>query len=82
VKKSFNIQELLHPKSKGHGIKAHAPLLVESFSKTPKFMESSPHTPPCGKVFQDSKGHGIKAHAPLLVESFSKTPKVIESSPW
>jgi hypothetical protein len=31
VKKSFNIQELLHRKFKFHGTKSHAPLLVESF---------------------------------------------------
>jgi hypothetical protein len=36
VKKSFNIQELLHCKSKRHGTKAHAPFLVESFPKKPK----------------------------------------------
>jgi len=35
VKKSFNIHELLHGKSKHHGTKAHAPLLMESFPKTP-----------------------------------------------
>jgi len=33
VKKSFNIQELLHPKPKCHGTKAHGPLLPP---KTPK----------------------------------------------
>jgi hypothetical protein len=36
VKKSFNIQELLHCKSKHHGTKAHAALLVESFLKRPR----------------------------------------------
>jgi hypothetical protein len=36
VKKSFNIQELLHHKFKCHGTKAHAPLLIESFPKTPR----------------------------------------------
>jgi hypothetical protein len=36
--KSFNIQELLHCKSKSkrHGTKAHTPFLVESFPKTPR----------------------------------------------
>ncbi len=36
MKKSFNIQELLHHKSKCHGMKAHAPLLVEIYPKTPR----------------------------------------------
>jgi hypothetical protein len=36
VKKSFNIQELLHHKSKHHGTKAHAPLLIKSFPKKPR----------------------------------------------
>jgi hypothetical protein len=36
MKKSFNIQELLHHKSKLHGTKAHAPLLIDSFPKTLK----------------------------------------------
>jgi hypothetical protein len=36
VKKSFNVQELLHHKPKRHGTKAHAPILVESFPTTPK----------------------------------------------
>jgi hypothetical protein len=36
VKKSFNIQELFALQSKRQGTKAHAPLLVESFPKTPR----------------------------------------------
>jgi hypothetical protein len=36
VKKAFNIQELSHHKSKCHGTKAHAPLLITSLSKTPR----------------------------------------------
>jgi hypothetical protein len=36
VKKSFNIQELLHHKSKRHGTKPMHSLLVESFPKTPR----------------------------------------------
>jgi hypothetical protein len=37
MKKSFNIQELLHHKSKCHGMKPmHPSLLVESFPKTPR----------------------------------------------
>jgi hypothetical protein len=41
VKKSFNIQELLHSKSKHHKIKAHAPLLIESFPKTSRIQSES-----------------------------------------
>jgi hypothetical protein len=33
MKKSFNIQKLLHHKFKSHGTKPNAPLLVESFPK-------------------------------------------------
>jgi hypothetical protein len=36
VKKSFNIQELLHCKSERHETKADAPLLLESFPKRPR----------------------------------------------
>ncbi len=36
TKKSFNIQHFLHRKSNCHGTKAYAPLLVESFPKTPR----------------------------------------------
>jgi hypothetical protein len=36
MKKAFNIQELLNCTSKHHGTKAHAPLLDESFPKTPR----------------------------------------------
>jgi hypothetical protein len=36
VKKSFNIPKLLHHKSKPHGTKPYAPLLVKSFPKTPR----------------------------------------------
>ncbi len=36
MKKSFNIQELLHRKSKHHETKADAPLLLESFPKRPR----------------------------------------------
>jgi hypothetical protein len=97
LKKSFNIQELLHPKSKGHGIKpmhpsswrafqrlqrswnqAHAPLLVESFSKTPKVMESSPCTPPCGELFKESEGHGIMP----TIETFPKIPRTRSEASW
>jgi hypothetical protein len=35
-KKSFNIQELLHHKSKRHGTKARAAVLVQTFPKTPR----------------------------------------------
>jgi hypothetical protein len=41
VKKSFNIQELLHSKSKHHKIKAHAPLLIERFPKTSRIQSES-----------------------------------------
>jgi hypothetical protein len=40
VKKSFNIQELLHCKSNRHGTKADAPLLLESFPKRPVYEAS------------------------------------------
>jgi hypothetical protein len=36
VKKSFNIQELLQHMSKMSRNQAHAPLLIESFQKTPR----------------------------------------------
>ncbi len=43
MKKSFNIQELLHPQVQTSWNQAHAPLLVESFPKTPRTRsEASP----------------------------------------
>jgi hypothetical protein len=43
VKKSFNIQELLQSKSKLHGIKPHALLLVKSFPKKARTQSEASH---------------------------------------
>jgi hypothetical protein len=41
VKKSFNIQELLHYKSKHPGTRPNAPLLIKSFPKTPRTLSEA-----------------------------------------
>jgi hypothetical protein len=49
-------QELLHPKSKRHGTKPHAPLLAKSFPKTPRtWSEASQFTPPHQELSKGTK---------------------------
>jgi len=54
--KLFNIQQLLHHKSKRHGTKAHAPLLIKSFPKIQRtqFAASS------SRAFQRYKEHNLQ----------------------
>jgi hypothetical protein len=62
---------------------ADAPLLVESFPKTPKVMESSRCTPPGGELSKDSKGHGIKPMHPSSRRAFQRHQEHdLQHPPW
>ncbi len=60
VKKSFNIQELLHHKSKPHETKAHAFLLVKYFECFPKTSKIIPRTQSEASHFGGSHNYKTK----------------------
>jgi hypothetical protein len=74
VEKSFNIQELLHLKSKRHETKPIQLRFILIFSE--EIVQYSRSFAPQVQTAWN------QAHSPLLIESFPNTPRTQSETPW